>query len=80
MFIFPVQILTGFLLWGLDRWPAIATYTGGIKPLALIHTAGAFAMLIFIIMHLYMITTGQTLFSNLKAMLTGWAEEESDHE
>lgn len=75
IFIFPVQIVTGFLLWGMNRWPVIATYTAGVKPLALIHTAGAFAMICFILMHLYMTTTGRTLLSNLRAMITGWADE-----
>ena len=32
----------------------------------------------FIIIHLYLITTGRTVSSNLKAMITGW--EEMDEE
>lgn len=76
VFVFPVQIVTGFVLWALPYWPWISEMIGGTRPLALIHTAGAFAMIIFVIVHLYMITTGRTPLSNLKAMLTGWAEEE----
>ena len=32
----------------------------------------------FLIVHLYLITTGHTVFSNLKAMVTGWEEMDDD--
>lgn len=31
-------------------------------------------ILVFLIMHLYLITTGHTVGSQLKAMITGWEE------
>ena len=31
-------------------------------------------MLLFLIAHIYLITTGATLTSHLKAMITGWEE------
>ena len=46
---------------------------------ALVHTAGAFAILSFIVVHVYMITTGHTLFAHTRAMITGW-EEVTDEE
>jgi thiosulfate reductase cytochrome b subunit len=39
-----------------------------------VHTAGAFAMLSFIVVHVYMITTGDTVWSDLKSMFTGYVE------
>jgi hypothetical protein len=39
---------------------------------ATIHLAGAFAILSFLIVHLYMITTGHTIFAHTRAMITGW--------
>lgn len=80
IFVFPVQIGTGLLLWAIPHWPVVGTFIGGVKPLALIHTAGAFAMVIFIIVHVYMITTGRTILSNLRAMITGWADEQDSGE
>lgn len=50
----------------------------GIKTIALWHTAGAFFLVAFLIAHLYLITTGATLFSNLKAMITGYEEIENE--
>jgi thiosulfate reductase cytochrome b subunit len=50
---------------------------GGI---ASAHTLGAFLLVAFVIVHLYLITTGSTVFSNLKAMLTGYEElEDTTH-
>lgn len=38
------------------------------------HTAGAFMMLVFVIVHVYLTTTGHTPLAHIKAMLTGWEE------
>ena len=47
-----------------------------LETIAILHTIGAFLLLAFIIAHLYLITTGETPSSNLKAMLTGEEEIE----
>jgi cytochrome b subunit of formate dehydrogenase len=44
--------------------------------IALIHMAGAFAILCFVIMHVYMTTTGHTITAHVKAMITGWENVE----
>ena len=46
--------------------------------IAWIHTAGAFMLIIFLVGHVYLTTTGHTLFSQIKAMITGWDEVEED--
>ncbi len=43
-----------------------------------IHTLGAYILLAFVIVHIYLITTGHTLTSNLRAMVTGWEELEEE--
>jgi thiosulfate reductase cytochrome b subunit len=43
---------------------------------AFIHMAGAFAILSFVVVHVYMITTGHTIFAHTRAMITGWEEVE----
>jgi len=75
VFIFPVQMATGFALWALPRFDAVAVLRPHLREIALLHTAGSFGMMIFILVHLYMITTGRTLGANLRAMWTGWAKE-----
>jgi len=51
-----------------------------LKVIAVIHTIAAFLLIAFLIVHLYLITTGETLTSNLKAMITGYEELEVDEE
>ncbi|MDD5392621.1 MAG: cytochrome b/b6 domain-containing protein [Thiothrix sp.] len=58
------------------------TWLGGYLPLdvvAFVHTAGAFMFLIFIIAHIYLTTTGHTVFAHIKTMITGWEEIEEEH-
>ena len=44
------------------------------------HTFGAFVLVAFVIMHVYMTTTGETPTSNIKAMLTGFEDEHEAEE
>ncbi len=69
----PVMILSGLLMLYYPRWPqwGIPWSFGAV---ALIHTAGAFLLLIFFIVHVYMTTTGHTVFSHIKAMIVGYEE------
>lgn len=74
-FIGPLLWVTGWLYlfyaywaaWGWERYLSL-------EWVSFFHTAGAFMMLLFLIAHLYLITTGHTVFSHLKAMITGWEE------
>ena len=47
--------------------------------IAIAHTAGAFMMTAFFFIHVYLTTTGHTVFAHIKAMITGWEEAEPDH-
>jgi len=51
-----------------------------LQAIALWHTFGAFLLLAFIVVHVYMTTTGHTPLSNLKAMLTGYEEYEIEED
>ena len=81
LMVIPVLALSG-LLYMFYRYPqrfdVVALNMGGLRTVALIHTAGAFLVLAFLIAHLYLITTGSTLTSNLKAMITGYEEVKDD--
>lgn len=57
-------------------------WLGAALPLdvvAFVHTAGAFMMLVFVIAHVYLTTTGHTVFAHIKTMITGWEEVEGEH-
>ena len=79
--VIPVMVVSG-LLYMFYRYPSGAEMKaidmGGLEVVALIHTAGAFMLVVFVIVHLYLITTGHTLTTNLKAMITGYEEIEDE--
>jgi thiosulfate reductase cytochrome b subunit len=40
--------------------------------IAMTHLIVAYLLILFMLTHIYIITTGETIFTNLRAMLTGW--------
>ncbi|MCP4419767.1 MAG: hypothetical protein GY805_24410 [Chloroflexi bacterium] len=72
----PLQILTGILMWGAQRWPKIAAQLGGLPFLAPFHTLIAWLFATFIVMHVYLTTTGHTPLAGIKSMMLGWDEVE----
>ena len=76
----PSQMLTGFLYWTYNSWNDWGLSFLSLKVIAFIHIANAFAILLFLIIHVYMTTMGHSFFAHIKAMITGWEEVESDFE
>jgi thiosulfate reductase cytochrome b subunit len=70
----PLIWISGGLYLFYGDWAAWGLGALSLEWVAVAHTAGAFLMLAFLVTHLYMITTGPSLFAQLKAMLTGWEE------
>lgn len=79
--VIPVMVGSG-LLYMFYRYPqrhAIESLNvQSLAPIAVVHTAGAFFLVAFAIAHVYLITTGRTVTSNLKAMMTGYEDIEAD--
>jgi thiosulfate reductase cytochrome b subunit len=77
LLIVPVLVLSG-LLYMFYRYPQRhgieALNVDGLYAIALVHTAGAFLLVGFLLGHLYLVTTGHTITSNLKAMVTGYED------
>ena len=57
---------------GLDRYLSL-------EGVAIAHTIGAFMMTAFFFIHVYLTTTGHTVFAHIKAMVTGWEEADESH-
>jgi thiosulfate reductase cytochrome b subunit len=68
----PLLILSGwgFLLSAL--LPETLFGIGSIWVVAMLHLASSWLLAVFLLVHLYIITTGETVLINLKAMLSGW--------
>ena len=56
---------------GLDQYLSL-------EIVALVHTLGAFMITAFFFIHVYLTTTGHTVFAHIKAMITGWEEIEEN--
>ena len=72
-----LQMITGFLYyyyndwaaWGIDGFLSLGV-------LAAIHVFCGFAILAFVIVHIYMTTTGHSVTAHIAAMFSGWEEVE----
>ena len=74
----PVQIITGLLIWSVQTWPTISTTLGGLRVLGPIHSLLAWMFGAFIILHVYLTTTGHRPLDGIRAMINGW-DEVDDH-
>ena len=57
---------------GIDRYLTL-------EWVAIAHTLGAFLITAFFFIHVYLTTTGHTVFAHIKAMITGWEEVDGQH-
>jgi thiosulfate reductase cytochrome b subunit len=75
----PIVVVTGILYLNyktIDANDIIVISEIPLDVIAIIHTFGAFLLVSFLIVHVYMTTTGDTPTSNIKAMITGYEEIE----
>ncbi len=68
----PGQVITGALMWGAQRWPDLAQRLGGLSLLAPVHSLIAWLIAAFVVLHVYLTTTGHTPLANIQAMMNGW--------
>ncbi|MBK9083508.1 MAG: cytochrome b/b6 domain-containing protein [Rhizobiales bacterium] len=67
----PALWATGILYLAYPLWAKLAGATG-LTVVAFVHTAAAFMMIAFVIIHVYMTTTGKTVGHYVKTMITGY--------
>lgn len=75
--IIPAMLISGLLYLYFSE-PILNIQIESLDWIAWIHTLGAYLLLAFLIVHLYLITTGHTVTSNLVAMVTGWETVDDD--
>ncbi len=79
----PMTIISGilYLLYKtFDQNNLIVIEDYPLASIAFWHTMGAILLIIFLIVHVYMTTTGKTPTSNIKAMITGYEEFDEEDE
>ena len=73
----PMTIISGILYMlykTFDQNNLIVIEDYPLASIAFWHTMGAILLIIFLVVHVYMTTTGKTPTSNIKAMITGYEE------
>jgi len=78
----PMTIISGifYMLYKtFDQNNLIVIENYPLASIAFWHTLGAILLMIFLVVHVYMTTTGTTPTSNIKAMITGYEEIDEEH-
>jgi thiosulfate reductase cytochrome b subunit len=77
------MIIIGPALWGTgivylsyQFWSGFAWSGQLLTLVAFVHTAAAFAIAVFVIIHVYMTTTGKSIFHYVRTMITGYDDVE----
>jgi thiosulfate reductase cytochrome b subunit len=70
----PLIWISGWLYLFYGNWTAWGLSGLQLEWVATAHTIGAFLMLAFVVSHIYLVTTGHTVTTHIKAMITGWEE------
>lgn len=73
----PAQIITGALIWAAEHRPDLAQRVGGLPLLAPLHSLVAWLLATFVLMHVYLTTTGHTPLALIRAMMLGWEDVEA---
>jgi thiosulfate reductase cytochrome b subunit len=71
----PLIWISGWLLLFYSSWADWGITTLTLGQVATAHVIGAFMILLFFIVHVYLTTTGHTPMAHIKAMITGWEEK-----
>ncbi|MCG8426540.1 MAG: cytochrome b/b6 domain-containing protein [Chromatiales bacterium] len=72
IFIGPALWASGIIYLTYDLWSDYSWAGDGLVAIAFLHTAAAFVMGAFVIIHIYMTTTGKTPTHYIKTMVTGY--------
>jgi thiosulfate reductase cytochrome b subunit len=83
VFLVPLIVISGVMYMfykTIDKNDVVIISGFELKTIAILHTVTAFLLLAFLIVHVYMTTTGHTPTSNIKAMITGYEDFEDDDE
>lgn len=79
----PITVISGIFYMfhkTIDRNNIVVISDIEIETLAFWHTLGAILLMVFLVIHVYMTTTGHTPTSNIQAMITGYEDLEEEDE
>ncbi len=82
VFLMPILLITGILYMYPNTFKGLINAIGGLWVLSTIHYILGALFAAFLVAHLYLATTGETIGENFKAMVFGWglkADHEEEH-
>jgi len=76
LLIIPLQIITGILLWDVERFSGMVGLLGGVRVVDTVHVLILIFFTFFLFVHVYLATLGHTATAHIKVMFTGYEEIE----
>jgi len=76
LLLFPAIWISGLLYLFYPLWSQAAPNSHWLESVAIVHIIAAFAILVFIIAHIYLLTTGHSFKAHLMPMVTGYDDVE----
>lgn len=76
LFLFPAIWISGLIYLVYNTWEHVPGAGDMITVVAIVHVAVAFAILAFVMAHVYLLTTGHSFAEHVKPMLIGYDEVE----
>jgi thiosulfate reductase cytochrome b subunit len=83
LILIPLTVISGFIYMfhkTIDRNEVVVISDFSLESVAFWHTLGAILLMVFLVIHVYMTTTGHTPTSNIRAMITGFEDMDDDEE
>lgn len=83
LILIPLTVISGIIYMfqkTIDRNDIVVVSNFSLESIAFWHTLGAFLLMVFLVVHVYMTTTGHTPTSNIQAMITGYEDLEDEDE
>ncbi len=74
----PLLLLSGWSFLFSVYLPETLFGVGTVWIVAMTHLTTSYLLVLFLLVHLYIITTGETVLTNLRAMVTGWHRERGE--
>lgn len=79
VFLFPILLISGLLYMYPQTFKGVIDAIGGMTVLAIVHYLLAAVFTAFLVAHLYLATTGETIGENFKAIIFGYGIKADEH-
>lgn len=78
LFLLPLQFATGLMLWDVKRFQPYIDMVGGVRVVDTVHVLIFIFFVFYMFFHPYLATLGHTPTAHIKAMITGYEDDEDD--